>query len=222
MFIYIREARLTAVKLVKYLIPLLRILAMRSRRQNAGMTDLLIGREKRFRLFRKILVGERFGFKGLFNESNIGLPSGALNASYFFVGINPGERINKFRCPYKCFNLKDNVDDKKARNSSAGILIPLIEKYYRSNYYITNIVKIPTRQNTPPSRRLVGIFMPYLEMELDIVKPRLVIALGGWVYNILSEYGIPCRKIYHPSYIMRAGSKSMLSEYELSIERLKI
>lgn len=48
----------------------------------------------------------------------------------------------------------------------------------RNDVYITNIVKYRPPKNRDPSKAEKAEFIPYLERELQIIKPKLVITLG--------------------------------------------
>ena len=161
----------------------------------------------------KMLIN-RYGFENL--PGNVGLGYGYYNSELFFVGMNPGQAINRRENGARCMS----DYDLKQKETGGFILLSLLEKYYPKNYYNTNLVKIPTPSNKEPSTNLVKIFMPYLKLELAIIRPKLIIALGSWVYNTLKEYMISTVKIYHPAYIARDKENRLLN-YTESIRELK-
>ena len=103
----------------------------------------------------------------------------------------------------------------------------------RSKLYVTNIVKVRPRkeeggstQNRPPGAGEIreGIYL--LKEELDLVKPRALVLLGGTPAKALikksftlksehgtpfdTEFGVPALATYHPAYLLRlrgAGSE---------------
>lgn len=180
------------------------------------MKKSLAYNEKKFqrKMIEKLLLN-KYGFENY--SGNVGLPSGYSDADFFFIGMNPGIRHNKERYGARCLGRRDK--QYKYKGTGGYILISFLEKYYRKNYYTSNLVKIPTENNEEPSFELTQIFLPYLKLEIKIVEPKVIIALGGWVNNILKENNINCIKIYHPSYVARFINK--INEYEISIKNLK-
>lgn len=55
----------------------------------------------------------------------------------------------------------------------------------RDNFYITNAVKCHTEGNRVPTAQQMEACEPFLRMEMAIVKPILVVALGSVAHNIL-------------------------------------
>ena len=94
----------------------------------------------------------------------------------------------------------------------------------REEIYISNLCKFrpsmknQTMGNRKPSADEMAANLPFLRAEIDIVKPRVIIALGGTAAEgLLAEskavsqfreawhqfQGIPLRVSYHPSYLLR-------------------
>ena len=48
----------------------------------------------------------------------------------------------------------------------------------RENIYITNIVKYRPPNNRDPLPEEKSVFLPYLQQQLDIIKPKLIVTLG--------------------------------------------
>jgi len=85
----------------------------------------------------------------------------------------------------------------------------------RHHFYITNAVKCYTPGNRPPDHENLRRCEPFLRMEIAIVKPTLVLALGAVAFGILcedmvfaerigkisnsSKFGIKVFATYHPS-----------------------
>lgn len=99
----------------------------------------------------------------------------------------------------------------------------------RSNTYITNIVKFrpampnQTTNNRQPTSEELAAFMPFIRKEIEVVAPKVIIALGGTAAQALlaseepvvklrgkfHEFdGIPLRVTYHPSYILNNEATS--------------
>lgn len=94
----------------------------------------------------------------------------------------------------------------------------------REEVYISNVCKFrpatknQTTNNRKPSPEEMATSIPFLKAEIDIVKPRVIAALGGSAaQGLLGEeksvgklreewhqfQGIPLRVTYHPSYLLR-------------------
>jgi uracil-DNA glycosylase family 4 len=99
----------------------------------------------------------------------------------------------------------------------------------RKNTYITNIVKFrpampnQTTTNRQPTSEELAAFMPFIQEEIKVVAPKVIIALGGTaaqallaseesVVNMRGEFhdcdGVPLRVTYHPSYILHNEATS--------------
>lgn len=93
----------------------------------------------------------------------------------------------------------------------------------RKSTYITNIVKYrpampnQTTNNRQPTSEELEAFMPFIRKEIELVTPKVIIALGATsaqallaseesVTNLRGKFhefnGIPLRVTYHPSYIL--------------------
>ena len=99
----------------------------------------------------------------------------------------------------------------------------------RKETYISNIVKFrpampnQTTNNRKPSPEEMASCMPFIEQEVKIVQPKVIIALGGTAAQALlncelavsrmrgqfhTYQNIPLRVTYHPSYILHNGQTS--------------
>jgi DNA polymerase len=96
----------------------------------------------------------------------------------------------------------------------------------RRSVYISNICKFRPAmtggpqgsRNRPPSRSEMDACLPFITQEIEIIQPRVIVALGGTAANGLGlegsvgglrgtvrEFrGIPVFVTYHPSYLLRA------------------
>lgn len=100
----------------------------------------------------------------------------------------------------------------------------------REEIYISNLVKFrpaiakQSTNNRKPSPEEMAACLPLVMAEIEIVKPALVIALGGTaaegllkldgaVGNMRGKWhdlsGIPARVTYHPSYLLQSGSNEV-------------
>jgi DNA polymerase len=85
----------------------------------------------------------------------------------------------------------------------------------RSWFYITNTVKCFTKGNQRPQARHMQRCEPFLRMEINLIKPKIVVALGAVAFDQLcpglqftpslkkltpsEKYGVKVFAIYHPS-----------------------
>jgi DNA polymerase len=88
----------------------------------------------------------------------------------------------------------------------------------RSSVYITNIVKCRPPQNRKPLPDEIAACIPYLHRQLDLIAPKVIMALGGTageallgvrkslgeLRNKVHTYnGIPLVVTYHPAALLR-------------------
>jgi uracil-DNA glycosylase family 4 len=141
--------------------------------------------------------------------------TGNPNASFMLVGEAPGAEEEKQREPFV---------------GPAGQLLTKILKAMglnRSDVYITNILKYRPAmgdgrnqgpKNRPPSQEEINAFLPTLLSEIDIIRPKIIVALGGSAAKGLLGLdesvgrmrgstheinGVPVIVTYHPSYLLR-------------------
>lgn len=85
----------------------------------------------------------------------------------------------------------------------------------RSDFYICNTIRCFVEGNAKPSEKQQKRCEPFLQMELNLIKPKLVITLGAVAFGRFcpdtefknglkkitksSVYGVPVFAIYHPS-----------------------
>lgn len=100
---------------------------------------------------------------------------------------------------------------------------------HREQVYISNLVKFrpslpkQTTNNRKPSPEEMAACLPLVMAEISVVKPKLIIALGGTsaegllglegtVGSMRGKWhelaGIPARVTYHPSYLLQSGGSN--------------
>lgn len=111
----------------------------------------------------------------------------------------------------------------------------------RPEVYITNIVKYRPltgdgdqgRANRKPTREEMESCLPFVRKEISIVRPKVVVALGGTAYSGLTgDYestvgsvrgrfldfgGRPLMVTYHPSYLLRNPAKGEKRKFWLDL-----
>lgn len=79
----------------------------------------------------------------------------------------------------------------------------------RQDVYITNILKCYPLDTQNPSPTYTHTCYPYLQKEIALVKPKVILALGELSHKyLLEEQGdIKIIPTYHPSYLLRNDRK---------------
>ncbi|HPK23654.1 MAG TPA: uracil-DNA glycosylase [Candidatus Hydrogenedentes bacterium] len=132
---------------------------------------------------------------------------GSVNASLVFVGEAPGA--------------SEDAQGRPFVGRSGQLLTDIIEKgmqLTRQDVFICNVVKCRPPDNRVPSPDEVRICEPYLLRQLEILKPKVICALGSVAAQTLLKttdpifklrglwhdyHGIACRVTYHPAYLLR-------------------
>jgi len=143
---------------------------------------------------------------------------GSLDADLFFCGEAPGAEEEKAGEPFvgPAGELLDRII------SAMGLT--------RESVYIGNVVNFRPRHhnsygNRPPTAEEMSFCLPYLRAQLEIVQPKVIVALGktatdgllgpdpqrrlGQMRGTWHQYeGTPLMVTYHPSYLLHNPSKS--------------
>lgn len=133
---------------------------------------------------------------------------GNPDADIVFIGEAPGKQEDEQGLPFV--------------GASGKFLNEMLESIglERKDVYITNIVKYRPPNNRDPLPQEKAYFLSYLEQQLDIIGPKLIITLGRHSMNmflpelkISQEHGQPKRKngvvylpLYHPAAALYNGS----------------
>lgn len=146
---------------------------------------------------------------------------GSPHAKIMFIGEGPGATEDATGRPFV-----GRAGELLTRIIEKGIGIP------RGEVYIANIVKCrPTvnqemKKDRPPEPDETAACTPYLIRQIELIRPRCIVALGGPSAKFLlstsegitklrgtfGEYqGVPVMPTFHPSYVLRnGGDKSPL------------
>jgi uracil-DNA glycosylase len=141
---------------------------------------------------------------------------GNINAKLVFIGEAPGKQ--------------EDLQGKPFVGASGRFLSEMLESIScdRSDVYITNIVKYRPPNNRDPLPEEKKAFLPYLQRQLEVIQPKIVIALGRHSTNcflpdvqISKQHGEPKRiklaysdevletiilPLYHPAAALYNGS----------------
>ena len=144
------------------------------------------------------------------SRTHVVFGEGNINAELMFVGEAPGAAEDSSGKPFV--------------GRSGELLTKMIENVLplsRSEVYITNIVKCRPRNNAEPTPAEAHTCQPYLLKQIELIKPRIIIALGATAYHYLSGDDTNISKVrgtvfqkkgyilvptFHPSYLLRNPS----------------
>jgi len=131
---------------------------------------------------------------------------GNAHAEVMFVGEAPGRDEDEQGLPF------------------VGVSGKLLDKIFaaidlkREDVYIANVIKCRPPNNRNPKPEEIAQCEPYLIQQIDLIKPKLIVALGLFAANTLlkaqrslselrkkehSYQGIPLIVTYHPSALLR-------------------
>ncbi|OHA89641.1 MAG: hypothetical protein A2741_02895 [Candidatus Zambryskibacteria bacterium RIFCSPHIGHO2_01_FULL_43_27] len=117
---------------------------------------------------------------------------GSHDAKIMFVGEAPGENEAKTGKPF-CGRSGKVLDDLLAH-----IGIP------RSEVYVTNIVKDRPQANRDPKPEEIDIYAPFLDRQIEIIKPRVIATLGRFsMVYVMTRLGL--EDILKPISVMHGG-----------------
>src|SRR6185369_17130910 len=147
------------------------------------------------------------------SRRNVVFGVGDINSPLMFIGEAPGA---------------DEDEQGEPFVGRAGQLLTKIIQtmgFERQNVYIANILKCrpdtpgQTSGNRKPNPDEMQNCLPYLNAQIDLIKPKVIVALGGsavegllgnapvritHVRGHFAEFrGIPVMQTYHPSYLLR-------------------
>jgi len=109
---------------------------------------------------------------------------GSLEADLFFIGEAPG--------------LNEDKQGKPFVGRAGVILDELLASINlnRDDIYITNILKCRPPNNRNPKQNEIQTCTPYLERQLDLINPEVIIPMGSFSTEyIFHKFDIPFTKI---------------------------
>lgn len=128
----------------------------------------------------------------LWQEAKHGVPGeGPLDAKVMIIGQNPGADEDKTGRPFV--------------GRAGKYLTKTLAEYgiKRENVFITNIVKHISPENRKPYPDEVSACLPYLNNQISIIKPKIIVLLGESAKETPRLEGIKYVQIIHPSAAMR-------------------
>jgi len=91
-------------------------------------------------------------------------------------------------------------------HGALGGFYDLLREYGFAHAHITDVVKEQMEVGLPSDEQ-VDRNWPYFLEELQIVEPKIIVALGGWVFYTLEQrldWLVPLRRFTHYSYRFRS------------------
>ncbi len=139
-------------------------------------------------------------------RKNIVFGEGDSHAEIMFVGEGPGADEDRQGRPFV---------------GRAGVLLTKMINAMgldRSRVYIANVVKCRPPGNRDPEAEEIRACLPFLEQQIECIKPKVIIALGRIAAaallnkreplsnirgNFFEKNGIKVMPTYHPSFLLR-------------------
>lgn len=151
---------------------------------------------------------------------------GDEQADWLFVGEGPGAEEDALGEPFvgQAGKLLDNM-------------LVAIKLKRGNNVYIANVVKCRPPGNRNPDAEEIAACLPYLQRQIDLIKPKLIVALGKVASNALlgrdatlaslrgklHDYrGTPVIVTYHPAYLLRSPSEKAKAWQDLCAAQKQI
>ena len=159
------------------------------------------------------------------NRKQVVFGEGSPQADIMIIGEGPGAAEDSSGKPFV--------------GRSGELLSKMLENVLglkRADVYITNIVKCRPPNNRAPTPTEAHTCQPYLLKQIELIRPKLLLALGATAYHYLTWDDTGITKVrgtvhtygkatliptYHPSYLLRNPSaKKEVFEDLLKVKEL--
>jgi uracil-DNA glycosylase family 4 len=176
-------------------------LAAESAASYAGLENVVSLEELR------AFIGDCKRCKLCLSRTNLVFGTGNPNAELMFVGEGPGA--------------DEDASGEPFVGRAGQLLTDIIERgmgMWRAEVYICNVVKCRPPGNRNPEPDEVAACEPFLMRQIDLVKPRVIVALGAFAVQSLLRVKTPISKLrglwhevrgarlmptFHPAYLLR-------------------
>jgi uracil-DNA glycosylase len=140
-------------------------------------------------------------------RTNLVFGVGNPNADLMFIGEGPGR--------------DEDLQGEPFVGRAGQLLTDIITKgmgMKREDVYIANVVKCRPPENRNPEPDEVAACEPFLKKQIDLVRPRIIVALGKFAVQALLQSKVPITKLrgqwhsyhgiklmptFHPAYLLR-------------------
>jgi DNA polymerase len=140
------------------------------------------------------------------NRTNIVFGEGLSGAKIMFIGEGPGR--------------DEDIQARPFVGEAGKLLASLITKLgqKREEVYIANILKCRPPNNREPEEDEILACRPFVEKQIQIIQPRVIVSLGNVAThallkiktpisrvrgNFFDHHGIPLMPTFHPAYLLR-------------------
>ena len=145
-----------------------------------------------------------------------------FKSTVLFVAINPSHR--RFDSELRAFRGVDDTVDLTNFKTSGDLFKLAIEKSDIRDYdiWIDNCVHCSTEENIVPTKEQIDCCFDWLFREIELLSPKLIVAMGQESFNILNERikGKRLVRIWHPAACMYKG-KDSINEFVQQLNDLK-
>jgi uracil-DNA glycosylase family 4 len=159
-----------------------------------------------------------------FGAKNLVFADGNKDAQIMLIGEAPGATEDEMGIPF-C-GLSGNLLDN---------MLAAIGLFRAKNFYITNTVFWRPPDNRQPTAEEIEICRPFVEKHIALVKPKIIVLVGGVavasllgpqmqiskirgnIYNYSNPYisNISTTAIFHPAYLVRQPLKKKTAWFDL-------
>lgn len=140
---------------------------------------------------------------------------GNWQAELMFVGEAPGEEEDKQGKPFV--------------GRAGQLLTKIIEAmtFKREEVYITNVVKCRPPENRTPRQEEIMKCAPFLEAQIRLIKPKVIVALGKVAADFFVPGNLPMGQLrghffyyediaimptYHPAFVLRHEGRKEIKQ----------
>ncbi len=156
---------------------------------------------------------------------NVVFGEGDPEARLMFVGEGPGAEEDRTGRPFV----------GQAGQLLDGMIVAL--GLTRSQVYIANVIKCRPPGNRNPQETEMAACAPFLDRQIELIRPEIIVALGKVAANRLtgttkpmkalrgrwaSYRGIPLLATYHPAYLLRNARDKALVWEDLKLVRQRL
>lgn len=142
---------------------------------------------------------------------------------WFFPPSEDGKAKGFFGTGEVVFMCQRPSTGGKVPDEAVILFYDLIKEHGFENAHITDLVKCRA-EGGKVSEEEIRNCLPYLEEEIRILKPKLIVAVGNEAYKVLAKelklQSIPVKRIIHYSYAVRRGKIERLKEEFKGIEEI--
>ncbi len=165
----------------------------------------------------RLAIGECTRCKLAGGRTNLVFGVGNLQAQLMFVGEGPGR--------------DEDLRGEPFVGRAGQLLTEIITKgmkLRREDVYIANVVKCRPPENRNPEPDEISACQPFLQRQIDIVAPKVIVALGKFAAQTLlavntpisrlrgnwfDYHGVPLMPTFHPAYLLHnPGDKRLVWE----------